>query len=729
MSALLGALALTTVFAAGCSEHAVLDHDKEGNTVMTPDPTGAEPTSPTPGPTIPTTGVPLPPSSPSTDEPVIMDIPHEGECVPKTCLDLGFNCGDASDGCKGVLHCGTCGEGELCGGESPNVCQKPPECVGATSCAELGWACGVAFDQCGNQFDCSKEGIACPPGQTCIGGAAMTDPTHCEAGIGGESGCALCDAIKDCSTQAQPTRLTGRVITPGRSDDNKPNQVGVPNTFVYILTNDDATQLPTLSTGIPEGGTSCDRCDGQDLGPLLVGAMTDALGNFTLEGNIPVGKQFLLVVKSGKFRRAVEMTLPDTAACTTTAIDPVQTRLPRDMADGLGVNIPRIAISTGDVDAMECVFEKMGVSDAEFNVPDDAAQNPERIHLYGTDGAEMMGGNPAESTLYNDIGIVQSYDMIVFDCQGGGYLNPPPAAAMDNIREYVNRGGRMFASHLSFEWICSNGDTAYSADDPIATGLSGAANFPKCGGLNQGGPDEGTGIVSIGRPGANPDKIENFADWLVNEQAAMAEADGGIAIDIIAPRDLAESVTPYPVSEEFVFSADDDSIQQFAFNTPLGSPADATCGRVAYSGFHVASTTAIAPFANTIFPEHCTGDLTAQEKVLLYMLFDLGACVGPPPEPPVCDPRMCSDIGAECGTISDGCGSAVDCGPCPPGEVCGLVEPNKCSACKPIGCEEAPVECGITGDGCGGTLECMCPEGLTCGVGGAGKCGKVGEAH
>jgi hypothetical protein len=101
--------------------------------------------------------------------------------------------------------------------------------------------------------------------------------------------------------------------------------------------------------------------------------------------------------------------------------------------------------------------------------------------------------------------------------------------------------------------------------------------------------------------------------------------------------------------------------QQFSFNTPYGAPAEAICGRVAYSGFHVT----IGDTENAIFPAHCTGDLTPQEKVLLYMIFDLAACVGEVPPPPDCTPNTCEGLGAECGFTGDGCGGVLDCGPCP----------------------------------------------------------------
>src|SRR5690606_31566802 len=123
-----------------------------------------------------------------------------------------------------------------------------------------------------------------------------------------------CSFISSCEGQPQPTRLTGRVVTPGRSDSDVGNQVGVPNALVYILQVNSDDGLPEIPSGIPAGGSNCDRCEDQEaqLGPVLFGAVTDATGSFTIEQYVPVGAEFTLVVKAGKFRRAVRYTLPET---------------------------------------------------------------------------------------------------------------------------------------------------------------------------------------------------------------------------------------------------------------------------------------------------------------------------------------------------------------------------------------------------------------------------------
>jgi len=83
-------------------------------------------------------------------------------CTPRTCAQLGFNCGQQADGCGGVIGCGTCTAPQTCGGGgTPGVCGGTG-CVPKT-CTQLGFTCGPQSDGCGNVIPCGT----CPAGQSC----------------------------------------------------------------------------------------------------------------------------------------------------------------------------------------------------------------------------------------------------------------------------------------------------------------------------------------------------------------------------------------------------------------------------------------------------------------------------------------------------------------------------------------------------------------------------------
>ena len=123
---------------------------------------------------------------------------------------------------------------------------------------------------------------------------------------------------------------------------------------------------------IPEGA-SCDRCSAQLSGKPIATALTDANGRFVLE-NVPVVANLPIVIQVGKWRR--EITLASVTACVDNPItDANLTRLPRTKAEG---HIPKMALTTGGSDALECLLRKIGIADAEFTT--DTGNG--RVHLY-----------------------------------------------------------------------------------------------------------------------------------------------------------------------------------------------------------------------------------------------------------------------------------------------------------------------------------------------------------
>jgi hypothetical protein len=94
---------------------------------------------------------------------------------------------------------------------------------------------------------------------------------------------------------------------------------------------------------------------------------------------------------------------------------------------------------------------------------------------------------------------------------------------------------------------------------------------------------------------------------------------------------------------------------------------------------------------------------------------------GCPPEghAPVCAPIGCDGNGANCGTVSDGCGGVLDCGTCSGGTTCGGGGAPGVCGCIAVTCDMMGATCGTISDGCGGTLTCgTCATGTVCGGGG-----------
>jgi hypothetical protein len=69
--------------------------------------------------------------------------------------------------------------------------------------------------------------------------------------------------------------------------------------------------------------------------------------------------------------------------------------------------------------------------------------------------------------------------------------------------------------------------------------------------------------------------------------------------------------------------------QNFQFTTPQEMPDDSRCGKVVFSDMHVSGDSKSS--SGSAYPTQCSSSgLTAQEKALAFMFFDIESCVGPP---------------------------------------------------------------------------------------------------
>jgi hypothetical protein len=140
-------------------------------------------------------------------------------CTPKTCVDLGVECGPIADQCGGLLACGDCPPGQGCGaGGTPGKCGKLP-CTPRT-CNDLGAVCGQVADGCGSLTPicgtCDGN-LACSHGQcipactprTC--GQANANCGFISDGCGGLLDCGNCAPGEVCGYGGTPNLCSAGV--------------------------------------------------------------------------------------------------------------------------------------------------------------------------------------------------------------------------------------------------------------------------------------------------------------------------------------------------------------------------------------------------------------------------------------------------------------------------------------------------------------------------------------
>jgi hypothetical protein len=410
-----------------------------------------------------------------------------------------------------------------------------------------------------------------------------------------------------CAAGARTT-VHGTVYDPA-------GKVPVYNVVVYVPNG----EVPPLATG-----ASCDRCDSRVLNPV-VSALTDTNGNFVLN-DMPVGANIPLVMQVGKWRRVIK--IPTVAPCVDTAITNKElTRLPRNKSEG---NIPLMAITTGGADSMECLPRRMGIDDAEFTTETGTG----RIHLYkGGDQPRNGGGaanNPTSArafapnlnagatftpatTVWADVDHLKAYDLIILSCEGATLTNEKPATARQAMYDYESLGGRVFASHWHRIWFSD-----------------GPAPVPRIGTWrdNVDLPAMATGTIDMTFP-----KGQALAEWLVNVGASttlgqMSIVDGRDNVQMVDPAVARQWITvPVPArAGGGNAGAAHNAVEYLSYNAPLNVPDTQQCGRAVFNDLHVSSTGMDTPGAP--FPSGCEErDLTAQEKAVEFLLFDLSSCV------------------------------------------------------------------------------------------------------
>ncbi len=369
------------------------------------------------------------------------------------------------------------------------------------------------------------------------------------------------------------TTITGTVYAPNGVDP-------IPNVTVYI---------PNAPVEAMAAGVSCPVPGQLPSGSPLVGTFSAADGSFTL-ANAPVGTNIPLVIVAGKWRR--QMVVPATVACGNTTFT---ARFPKNQTEG---DIPKFAVSTGNADQVECVLRKVGIDDAEFTNPGSTG----RVQLFTSangPGAAIDAATPGASTVMGDLPTLNAYDVLMLPCEGSAHGEY--ASELANLVSYTNGGGRVYASHFGYEWFWHNA--------PFNT----VANWTGSQGM---GLASGTATVNQGfASGAT------LAQWLqvVKASTSLGQIDlSTIKFDI--------SGVNAPTQAWLNLNITGNPVMQFTFDTPVGVTSG-QCGRVLFNEYHVENS---GSSRGKIFPAECdNGEMSPQEKLLEYSLFDLSNNGGP----------------------------------------------------------------------------------------------------
>ncbi len=372
-------------------------------------------------------------------------------------------------------------------------------------------------------------------------------------------------------------------------------------------------------------GVSCDRCGTLASGKPVASALTDHEGKFKLT-NVPVGKDIPLVLQVGKWRRKV--TIPEVLPCVDTALsDPDLTRLPKNRGEG---DMPRVAVATGTCDQLGCLIPKLGVDPAELGVAGD-----DKAFIYYRGQSDNLGPanmQDAATALWRRPEELNKYDMLLNSCMCSERQAYKGAAAFEAVTAWVNRGGRMFGSHFSYDWLKFSPDTRWAAGLRPRIGYAGRplspvkidTTFPKGKALADWmkflDPDLTYGEVVA------PVIFDNLSGAGAQVWATSTTNPGmpPVPIGTMPP----PPGMPVPNRPRFI-----------TMNAPVGEPAEKQCGKLVHLDAHVTAEEMVSPAPGS-FPTGCGTNLNKAEHVLAFFLFDLAACIqedSKPPAPPPID--------------------------------------------------------------------------------------------
>jgi hypothetical protein len=466
-------------------------------------------------------------------------------------------------------------------------------------------------------------------------------------------------------TPAPLTSATGKVYAPNQQDP-------ISGATIYTL----------ASAPAPLGSSSCEACLPAPPGSLSH-TNSAADGSFSIE--IPTNAQYL-VIELGHFRRVIPVST--LAMCAPNNLTVAQSSFPA-MSDSSGNSVPKIAVTTGSYDHMQNVILKLGLDAAAFDVYDGKNLSTTTTPvLEGHCGniAGNMASTPIPCSmdqLLNDLTAMEKYDIILIDC-GDKYqasLLAGTGTAAANIEQFISKGGRLFVDDQSYEYVEQAFPEVFSWEysptpgsstpetNPTAKyetfadfGLGGATSTPTTTAAQINTSDsKGTALVAwLGKIGSSIPSSGAFT--------AVGFIHNWAVIHDVAASGMLSTLSGYRFTSDTWVNATNASwctasgncvtgntLAQSSGMRPLSASFDIhsldgqSCGRVLYTSYHTNPNVGTSTVAgeNTPCPSgasqcststtgttSCNGlgfcwnpSFTDQERVLEYMLLDVGTCI------------------------------------------------------------------------------------------------------
>ena len=323
---------------------------------------------------------------------------------------------------------------------------------------------------------------------------------------------------------------------------------------------------------IPEGAY-CDECVSLQEGTFAISAPD---GTFSFTTDLPKGKAWV-VVQKGQFRRVRPITI-DKAGMIALAKD--DTTIPGRSDTSKGDDVPKMVILKDDTDfdRIDDSLTKLGLANVEVRSDRSLLKNK----------AELM-----------------KYHVVFIPCGSSDDPMTTDPVAKQNLDEFVQAGGKLYVTDWSYEFV----------RQPFPGFLDWAEQTSTLGSAASG--DEWDAPATAADTG--------LADWLTATGDATFEVKGNWTklTSINTRPGLDEKGNDVDVTPKVWVTAQNGSSSAVI---PTTVSFQNKCGRVLFSTYHTESS------VGGLGGGGGGGTtLLAQEKALLYVLLEVGVCVGERP--------------------------------------------------------------------------------------------------